>query len=279
MNSKYSRPEVKVITKQYMRDNYKNITERDLGLLRLLADNKRRLLRRDQIERLYPEFASTDRLNKRLKVLFQKHIIDKIYPPVGLGQGSSKQYVCLDRGGWGLLGFEKYNKPITLDPVGNRSIFSGWEHKVEINECECVIKDLVSALKGDVLLYSVEEMNEYTDEAGEKRKIVPDILCILRINGRGYLLIIEVDMGTEDIPTLKNKLDSYRSWYISKCWANSAWSTLFRTPAFPRVLFMCKDAGNRRLGILREYTEGSSIRFTFSSEDIENSIKKVIGLA
>ena len=88
----YTRPDIKTITKQYAKENYKSITERDMGLIKTFIKNNRRLLRRDQLERLYPAFASADRLNKRLKLLFQKHIIDRIYPPVGLGQGSSQQY-------------------------------------------------------------------------------------------------------------------------------------------------------------------------------------------
>lgn len=259
MSKRYDRPEVKQITKQWVKENCTNITSRDMGLLKVLADNKRKLLRRDQLEILYPEFASTDRLNKRLKVLFQQHIIDKVYPAVKIGEGTSKQHICLDRAGVILLGLEKYNKPIVSDLAGNRSLPLGWQHKVMLNEYECMIRQMGL----EVLMYEVEEPHLF----GNDSKLIPDILCLLKCSGKGYLLIIEVDMGTEDVPYVKSKLELYKDYYISRQWVNKPWAKIFKTPTFPRVLFMTENNRPKRIETLQEYTKESQIRFLYGSHD------------
>jgi hypothetical protein len=275
VNRRYERPEVKQITKQWVKENCYNITDRDMGLLRLLAD--RRLLRRDQIERLYREFPSTDYLNKRLNILYRKHVIDKIYPPVGLGKGSSKQHICLDRAGVILLGIEKYNKPIKVDKDGNRSLPLGWEHIVMLNEYECRIREFFNGVQDEVLMYNVEEPLYYNDT-----KIIPDIFCLIKHNGKGYLFFIEVDLGTEDIPYVKKKIDSYVDYYTSRAWLQQKWSRVFKIPTFPRVLIFTENNRPKRVNTLREYTKEMSVRFHIDEHDnlfkVLNNITKGVGI-
>lgn len=252
--TRYSRPEVKQITKQWVRENCQWVTERDMGLLKLLVECK--LLRRDQIERLYPKFPSTDFLNKRLSILYKRHLIDKVYPSVGLGKGSSKQHICLDRAGLLLLDIEKYNKPIKTDKDGNRSLPLGWEHKVMINEYECQIREITKSLGGQVVSYHTETPLPYNDT-----KLIPDIFCLIKCNGRGYMFFIEVDLGTEDIPYVKSKIDSYTDYYTSRAWVRQSWAKVFKTPTFPRVLFLTENDRTKRINSIREYTKGLSVRF------------------
>jgi hypothetical protein len=268
--SRYTRPEIKQITKQWVRENCR-ITDRDKGLLRLLSERNRRLLRRDQIEALYPEFASTDRLNKRIKHLFKLHIIDKIYPPVGLGEGSSKQYICLDRAGAILMELEKYNKPITTDTLGNRSLPLGWEHKVMLNDYECQIVECMREWGGAIRLYEVEEPHPYNDTT-----IKPDITALLQCGGKGYIFFIEADMGTEDIPYVKKKIEAYKDYYISNRWHSRPWNKTFKNPVFPRVLFLTEDDRPKRIQTLKEYCEGSNIRFFFGTHSEFKSILQSI---
>lgn len=257
MASRYERPEVKQVTKQWVRENCKNITERDMGLLRLLQT--RRLLRRDQIQKLYPEFASTDRLNKRIKTLYNLHVVDKVYPPVGLYQGSSQQHICLDRAGIILLGLEKYNKPISTDSHGGKHLPLGWEHRVLINEYECRLRSFAESIGASILDYKVEESWKYSDT-----RLIPDIFCLIKYNGKGFPLIIEVDLGTEDIPYIKNKIDNYHKYYMSKEWMSLDWSSRFKNPSFPRILFVTEDKG-KRISTLSDYTKDSLLRFSFDS--------------
>lgn len=272
MSRRYERPVIKQITKQWVKENCKNITDRDIGLLKTIHDNKRKLLRRDQIESLYPCFASTDRLNKRIKALFHMHVIDKIYPPVGIGEGTSKQHICLDRAGLILLDVDKYNKPIETDLQGNRSLHLGWEHKVMLNDYECSIRRIVAELGGEVLQYEVEEPHPYNDS-----KIIPDILCLIRCNGKGYIFFIEMDLGTEDVPYVKSKLDLYVDYYMSRAWVSKPWAKTFKTPTFPRVLFFTEEGRGKRKTALQDHTKESSIRFRFGSHsELEFILKDIM---
>jgi hypothetical protein len=254
MNSKYARPEVKQVTKQWVRENCLNVTDRDLGLLKLIADRK--LLRRDQIQALYPKFPSTDFLNKRLKTLYQKHLIDKIFPQVGLGMGSSKAHICLDRAGIIYLDMEDYNKPIKTDKNGMRSLPSGWEHTVAINDYECRIKEFFQGEHSVILKYWTELPHPYNDTF-----LKPDITFLVKHKGKGFLFFVEVDLGTEGMTQVKNKLDSYKDYYMSKRWINTEWARLFKTPVFPRVLFFTEDGRQKRIDSLREHIQDSSVRF------------------
>lgn len=254
------RPEIKQITKQWVKENCKNITSRDLGLLKLLYENNRRILRRDQIETLYPEFASTDRLNKRLKLLYKMHVIDRVYPPVGIGKGSSQQHICLDRAGIILLGLEKYNKPVNYDLHGNKCFPLGWEHKLKINDYKCNITNICKTIGAKILMYNVEKPIAYNG-----KKLIPDIFCMLQYNNKGYLFFIEVDMGTEDIPYIKKKIDSYKELYLSKQWITQEWNKFFKNPTFPRVLFMTENSRGKRLSTLRGYTSENPVRFIYDA--------------
>jgi hypothetical protein len=186
------------------------------------------------------------------------HIVDKVYPSVGLGEGSSKQHICLDRAGIILLGLEKYNKPINTDREGNRSLPLGWEHKVALNDYECWIRKVVEELGGQITLYEVEEANPYLDSM-----LKPDVMCLIKYNGKGFLFFIEVDMGTEDVPYIKNKINSYVDYYASKQWTKRQWAKLFKTPTFPRVLFFTENGRTKRINSLEEYTKDMSVRFIF----------------
>lgn len=270
MNRKYERPDVKQISRQWVKENCTNVTERDMGLLKIIHQHK--LVRRDQIQTLYPKFPSTDFLNKRLKILYNKHIIDRIYPPVGIGKGSSKQHICLDRAGAILLDLEKFNKPINLDRSGNKSLPLGWEHRVMINDYKCKIIDTCLNVGATLKLMWTEYPYAYNDT-----RIIPDITCLIVHEGKGILLFIEVDLGTEDIPYVKRKIDSYKDFYISKRWHREKWAQVFKTPVFPQVLFFTEDGRNKRNNTLREYTRGSSVKFEYGfHENFSSTLEHII---
>lgn len=256
--SKYNRPEIKQITKQWVRENIKYITERDMGLLNLLYENKRRLLKRDQIQRLYPVFESVSVLNRRLRKLYELYILDRFYPKVGMGQGSSQQFICLDKAGLILLEIDRYNKPINYDSNGNKILFLGWEHKILLNEYECNIRALINDINADILIYKVEEPVIFFGN-----QLIPDIFLIIEYLGKGYVFFIEIDLGTEDIPYIKRKINSYKDYYLSRNWIKEDWVKLFSIPTFPRILFMTVDGRWKRVESLQSYVSELSIKFHF----------------
>lgn len=245
---KYDRQQVKQITQQWVKENCRNITERDMGLLHLLYQNKRRLLRRDQVQRLYPKFASTNRLNTRLTTLFKMHIIDKAYPQVPLGQGTSQQHICLDRAGLILLGVDSYSKPINVDEFGTRSLYFGWEHKVMLNEYECNIRQFIGDIGAKIVEYDVEESNPYNDT-----EIIPDIFMMIIHNKIGYVMFIEADMGTENVPAIKKKIERYNAYALSRAWLNRSWTKRFTKPPFPRVIFLTEEGRIKRLQSIKQH--------------------------
>jgi len=262
MNRKYARPEVKQVTRQWVRENCKNVTDRDKELLKVIE--KHRILRRDHIEILFPEFPSSDYLNKRLAILYKMHMIDRTYPQVGLGEGSSKQHVCLDRAGMILLDNETYNKPIRPD----KSLPLGWEHIVTLNDYKCRITQFFKKIGGKVLYCELEQTCRFSG-----KKLIADIILIVQHNKKGHSFIIEVDLGTENLPFLKKKIDSYRDYYLTKTWVGEPWARVFKTPVFPRVLLMTENGRVGRINSLREYTKDSGgIRFLV---DQHNNLEKI----
>jgi len=269
MNNRYNRPEVKQVTKQWVKENCKNVTERDLELLKVI--HQHRILRRDQIQRLYPRFPSTDFLNKRLKMLYDKHIIDRVYPPVGIGKGSSKQHVCLDRAGVILLGLDSYNKPISYHK-GQKILPLGWEHRVALNEYECRIREFCRSIGARVVYYKTEKPYAYNDT-----RIIPDITCVISHMNKGYSFFIEVDLGTEDLPYLKKKIDSYMSYKVSNQWHKEKWSRVFKSPKFPKVLVFTEDGRIKRQLSLQEYAKDVPIKSGIDFHgNLENIMKMII---
>ena len=270
LNRKYERPEVKQITRQWVRENCKNITERDLGLLKIIQQH--RIIRRDQLQVLYPEFPSTDFLNKRLKMMYQKHLIDRIYPAVGLGKGSPKQHVCLDRAGAILLDLEKFNKPIQIDQQGVRSLPLGWEHRIALNQYKCSIVEVCKSLDAQLKLCWIERPYVYNDT-----KIIPDITCLILHKGKGHLFFLEVDLGTEDTLYIKKKTDNYKDYYVSKRWYNEKWAQVFKTPVFPQVLFFTENGRAKRKNALEDYTRDSAVSFMYGfHEHFKSSLTNML---
>ena len=256
MNRKYERPEVKQVTKQWVRENCKNLTERDLGLLKIVQEHK--IIRRDQLQTLYPHFPSTDFLNKRLKMMYQKHLIDRIYPSVGLGKGSPKQHICLDRAGAILLELDKFNKPIQLDSQGARSLPLGWEHRIMLNEYKCSMVEVCKSIGAQLKLCWIERPYLYNDT-----KLIPDMTCLILYNNRAHLFFVEVDLGTEDTLYIKKKIDSYKDYNMSRRWHKEKWSQIFKTPTFPKILFFTENGRMKRKLTLENYTSDSSINFLY----------------
>jgi hypothetical protein len=261
---KLDRPEVKRITKEWVRDNCRSIvTDRDMEILKLLNAKKRRLLRRDQIQALLPGlFPNEDRLQRRLKQLYSYHIIDRICPKVGLGEGSSKQYICLDRAGVILLGedYNEHNKMI-VDNDGNKSLISGWRHRVAINDYEILVRDIVNGLGGKVLQHKTEKPVPYGNNT-----VIPDLFFMVHCDGRTSVFFVEVDRGSEDVPFLAKKFDKYRECFRYKQWMKMEWAKAYAkaygSVPFPKVLLFTEDGRSKRVESLRSRS-GSTQMLTF----------------
>jgi len=104
----------------------------------------------------------------------------------------------------------------------------------------------------------VEEPYYYGDT-----KIIPDVFIFIACGGKGYVFYLEVDLGTEDIPYIKDKLDKYKEYYMSRAWVKEKWTKAFDVSPFPRMLFITEDGRSKRVKTLSNYVEGGSVDFRF----------------
>lgn len=256
-----------MVSKTWVEENSQNLTSRDEGLLKII--HQKRYLKRDQIEILYPHFASTNVLNRRLKTLFEKHFIDRFYPSVRTGEGSSQQYVCLDRAGAVLFDLGPFRKPIRYGPEGERYLPQDWRHHSLIIDAECAIRK-----EFDVVLMEQEERRIF----GRDRILIPDILTIVRVQNKGGAFFLEVDMGTEDIGIIREKVERYKQYYWSRAWMREKWVGLFKAPIFPSLIFLNNSSEQRREAIRRCTKESNLLVFVEPQEALPERMKYVIGV-
>lgn len=212
------------------------LTKRDKDLLELI--HKKKFLRRDQAQVYLSSFSSSDVLNKRIRLLYHNYFIDKIYPQVGLGKGSSKQILCLDKAGAILLHIPHFTKPIRYtDNLAMLPIY--WRHHLRIIDVEIILIEMCK--RRNFTLHTIEK--EYILDAPEKR-IIPDLFIFI-INKSGYVCFIEIDMGTEDMIRLKNKIRDYEKYYLSNKWLELPWTSYFKDPPYPEILFITDDNDKR----------------------------------
>lgn len=236
---KYDRPEIKQVTKQWVSENCDHIlVDRDWELLELL--DKYRLLRRDQIQALLPgAFPNEDRLQRRLKRLYELHIVDRICPKLGVGEGTSKQHVCLDRAGFMLL--EKEQNKYIQGKDGNKSLPSNWKHKIAIYDYEVLIRNIVESIGGEVIDRWVEDPIKHNNTS-----LIPDLMVVVKYK-RYHILAIEVDLCTEDVKTVRGKFENYKQCRHAGTWAHKDWATMFKNPVFPKILFFTNNGRAQRV--------------------------------
>jgi hypothetical protein len=126
-----------------------------------------------------------------------------------------------------------------------------------INEYECRLRKMCEESSLSMPMYIVEPEYKYGD-----RKIKPDIVCLIANNKIGHLFFIEVDMGTEDIPYIKDKLTNYTEYYSSRLWIQEKWARVFRSPSFPKLIFLTEDGRSRRVESIRKHSKDLPISVT-----------------
>jgi hypothetical protein len=174
--SKHHRPKIK-ITNEWIRDFcLHRITERDLKLLQFVADY--RLTTSDQLARVFFQANNAQYLcNKRLRILFDLHCINRFFPPTD--KGSSRQHTALDIAGKKILGIDRYTLikklPIT------------YKHTIHVTEAAIRLTKLGP--------HTLE-----TNLGG----------AIADLYYPNHKLAIEVDTGAESRRSLTTKIDRYR---------------------------------------------------------------------
>ena len=133
---KDERQEIKAITSQWVEEHCMFLTERDKKMLELLV--KFPLLNSEHLYYLTPSTSNEKafyelkqgrkRCNERIRVLFELHCVNKWVPRLPIGEGTSKQYVAIDRAGCKLLGIDKKVR---------QTIPQNWKHQSMAMDLYC----------------------------------------------------------------------------------------------------------------------------------------------
>jgi len=118
--------------------------------------------------------------NPRLRILFELHCIDRLFPPVAVGEGSSKQHLIIDYAGAKVLNLDNFKKI--------QELTNNYQHSVLVAEYR------LQAYKAG-FSWGIKEY-----KLGE---------CIADIYYSNYHIAVEVDRGTESHNTLEGKAKKY----------------------------------------------------------------------
>lgn len=252
----YEREEVPSINHDWVQLHCKNITNREMDLLRIV--NERKLVRRDHLEIIHEEYRKagdtrTSILNRSISKLFQKLCLDKVHEEAEYRSGNLPAVVALDRAGALILGLDKkFKRRIKHDELRiintKKHIFrelpSNYPHIHGVNQLEVDTILLCEELGIDIVRWDLEEKNTRLFMYNERYILIPDVFLLLRVNNKPFIAYIEYDTGKEDFrykdkyPTLREKLEKYQKYKLSRTWKNEKWAEI---SPFPLLIFVAED--------------------------------------
>jgi DNA-binding Lrp family transcriptional regulator len=191
---------------------------------------------------------------RRCKKLFEYGCIDRFEPRKAMGEGAPQAHYVLARIGGKILE-KKGFKPIT-------KLQLKWRHVVAVNEI------LVSYANQ----YKVNEWQTEIKCYIDKQQILRSDAFIGFIkNERDIYALVEVDLGSENMDVLKNKIDQYHKYLTSSDMIKADWQPYEDKPIRPPVLFALND--EKRLKQVENYYKkfvektNSPIKCTFKLFD------------
>jgi hypothetical protein len=224
-----------------------------------------------------------NKASERLRRLYNAYLIDRWYPPVDSGAGSSEAHYVLDVCGAKLLAkslghdIAKVNyKRRVYVPQTYRHTLKVYDFKAMLHVLNRQLGVIDGGTVGEIMMWKMEHETKliYHRQTEDGRTVkdwlVPDALCAYkyRANGALKLFFLEADNATEDIETLKAKMRNYIMCYRSGEWQEQKWAKLFQG-MFPAVLVLLHDKD--RAEQLARYSRNlkSNILFLFATyEDL-----------
>lgn len=224
------RVHVERITEEWVENNCTNVTERDMEMLRLLS--KFSIMSSEHLYYLTPGtqqaapfytlFQGRKRCNERIRQLFDLHCVNKASPKLPQGEGTSPQYIWLDRAGIKLLDLNRRAK---------NEIPQDYKHQSLILDTYCELVIAERCQRWSIIHLEVEEKQETW-------RLIPDLHAILRFGQKGGLFFIEVDRSEKKEADEKQKLHAYKDWQLSGIWKNEPWQKKLPHPSFPRIVYL-----------------------------------------
>jgi hypothetical protein len=263
------RSHVGTINQDYVRATHHILTPRDKEMLRILtifpvATTKHlyfltpgaRLPNGRILAPFYKSVKGEQICRDRIRRLFDYHYVNKCSPQLPIGEGTSIQYVWLDRAGYKL--FNKEGRP-------PKQLTQEYLHHAHILDVYCHFIDLHrrSAIKIDFL----HVPHTYKPKTA---KIEPDLIVAFQKEGIGYQYFIEVDTGEKKEADEVKKLEKYKEWEYSTFWIREPFAKVYPKRKFPYVMYICTGTNrqqSRRIKALADAAQELKLRGHFLTWD------------
>ncbi len=172
------------------------LTNRDLELIRLL--NQARWLTTQQVHQYYFRDTSVNACQKRLRKLAEANVIANVRPSrtaQSLWRIGAKRTVQLHAEGTVIRGIPK-RIPGNLD------------HFLAINDLRLWFMRQYRGTEYSLKFF----LAEWELKAGRKLQVIPDALLSIEDSQRSSLIVLEVDLGTENLGFFgRTKIENYRA--------------------------------------------------------------------
>lgn len=215
------------ITKEKVEYAKAKVDEQDLKILKLI--NTMKISTSQQISRLLFKTHSIRYTNRRLQKLFELGCIDRFFPLKEFTKRSDFVHVVLGSVGAKLLKIEKFRKIKTLN--------QNWRHTVMVNEIFSVF-----SLKFKINSWRREIKISWEDHSTKKHTQQPDVFVRYVNQNKEKFAFIEMDMGSESIGTLLNKVKNYINYYKTYEFKVANWQPYRKDniAIIPEIIFIMK---------------------------------------
>lgn len=305
MINKYTRNNIK-IDEKFLKEVKHWLTNRDYKILYLLY--RFPFLTVEQIEMIVFGNLSPaswqNKANERLRRLYHAHLIDRWFPPVSKGAGSSQQHVVLDKAGFIMLkGYlkEQLNANKIRKFRKRTYIPQTYQHTLKIldfyallhvlNRQLGIIKDVNGKEEGtigNVYGFKIEGDDDkdtvsenrlsmfYKDKQGERNMVRPDAFFVYSIRGKAKVFFLEIDNSTMDIEQLESKIKRYNKLFESGEWKKKRWAKTITNGKFPSVLLLMEteEAVNKVVKMIKKTNTNIRFYLTTYNKTITQEYKK-----
>ncbi|MCP4212239.1 MAG: hypothetical protein GY764_12280 [Halieaceae bacterium] len=191
------------------------ITDRDRQIIQAVW--RYRLLRRDQIQTLF--FPSRNTTNRRLQHLYQHGFLQRILPPVRMGEGSPQAIYALDRQGIELIALEQGIPPskVLWNKKEAQASLLFLQHTLHLNDVRIAMTQATQQHGHKIMCWLDEreiiKMRERVPAPGKRRRhlpVTPDAFFEYKICEKRNGFFLEMDMGTMALRRFKDKVRAYR---------------------------------------------------------------------
>lgn len=254
----YEREEGQKITLDILKSST-HLTSREFELLNIISERK--LVRRKHLEMIsesYRNYNGEDRsrtnsLNRSITKMYRNTILDKTNEPQVFGKGNTSSIVSLDRGGSILLGIPhkpriiQRKQELNNQTIVTRNLPANFRHIDGVNKLEVETIQFCEEHGYEIIAWTHEQNNKKTIFYGQdKITLIPDVFLILKIGKNLLFAFLEYDTGSESLrykepPIIREKIEKYRVYKMSKLWLEEDWIEYMDKPQFPMVLFVTED--------------------------------------